>query len=59
MLLRDRSGVVLSGGSPSAQLFIEETAEDVTALSHEATDSLQEEVSANGETIQDTDHAYC
>lgn len=50
--------VILADGSPSAQLFVEETAEDVTPLSHEAPDSLQEEISAEEETIQDTDHPY-
>ena len=53
VILRDGGGVVLAGGSPPAQLFVEEAAEDVTALGHEAADSLQEEVPANGETIQD------
>lgn len=50
--------VILADGSPPAQLFVEETAEDVTPLSHEAPDSLQEEISAEEETIQDTDHPY-
>lgn len=41
--LRDGRGVVFTGGSPSAQLLVEETAEDMTALAHGATDSLQDQ----------------
>lgn len=42
MFLRDRGGVVLSGSSPSTQLFVEEAAEDMTPLGHWAANSLQE-----------------
>lgn len=44
--LRQRQGVALSGGFPPAQLSVEEAAEDVAPLGRVASDSLQEEVSA-------------
>lgn len=42
-LLRDRRGVVLARGSPPAQLLVEETAEDVSALAHGAAHPLQDQ----------------
>lgn len=41
--LRDRRDVVFAGGSPSAQLLVEEAAEDVTALAHGPAHSLQQQ----------------
>lgn len=43
VLLRDRRGIVLASCSPPAQLLVEETAEDVSALAHGAAHPLQDQ----------------